>query len=76
MGLGGPVRDFEGYGAAPPDPQWPGGARIAVNFVINFEESSEPSLGDGDPSTEAGLIECPSDAPPGVRDLASESMFE
>ena len=76
MALGGPVRDFIGYGAAPPDPQWPGAARIAVNFVINFEESSEPSMGDGDPSTEAGLIECPSDAPPGVRDLASESMFE
>ncbi|MCA3340867.1 MAG: chitin deacetylase, partial [Roseomonas sp.] len=43
------TRDFIGYGATPPDPQWPGGAKIAVNFVINYEEGSEPSfeLGDG-----------------------------
>eukprot|EP01050_Picozoa_sp_SAG11_P027085 SAG11_NODE_6724_length_1259_cov_1.399138_1_plen_179_part_10 len=50
--------------------------RLALNFVINFEEGSEPSIVDGDAATEAGLIECPSDAPPGTRDLASESMFE
>jgi allantoinase len=69
-------RNFVGYGAQPPDPRWPNGARIAVNFVINFEEGSEPSMPDGDSATEAGLIECPSDATPGTRDLASESMFE
>ena len=37
-------RDLIGYGASPPDPQWPGGARLAVNFVINYEEGSEPSV--------------------------------
>lgn len=76
MGGAGPVRDFIGYGSCPPDPQWPKGARLALNFVINFEEGSEPSIADGDGATEAGLIECPSDAPPGTRDLAAESMFE
>ena len=30
------TRDFVGYGATPPNPHWPGGARVAVNFVINF----------------------------------------
>jgi hypothetical protein len=37
------TRDFVGYGAEPPHAQWPGDARIAVNFVINFEEGSELS---------------------------------
>ena len=37
------TRDFVGYGAEPPHAQWPGGARIAVNFVSNFEEGSELS---------------------------------
>ena len=36
-------RDFVGYGANPPDPKWPDGARLAVNFVLNYEEGSEPS---------------------------------
>ena len=34
-------RDLVGYGANPPDPQWPGGARLALNFVMNYEEGSE-----------------------------------
>jgi hypothetical protein len=34
------TRDFVGYGAEPPHPRWPGEARVAVNFVINFEEGS------------------------------------
>jgi len=70
-------RDFIGYGANPPDPKWPGDARIAVNFVINYEEGSEPSIPDGDGYTETGV----SDAHGGNqgvkgRDLAAESMFE
>jgi allantoinase len=48
------ARDFIGYGANPPDPQWPGGAKLAVNFVINFEEGSEPSFELGDGVTENG----------------------
>jgi peptidoglycan/xylan/chitin deacetylase (PgdA/CDA1 family) len=72
-----PARDLVGYGRTPPDPRWPGGARLAVNFVINFEEGSEPSIPDGDRRSECGLTEASSSAvPKGVRDLAAESMFE
>ena len=39
--------DLVGYGANPPDPQWPNGARIALNFFINVEEGSEASIHDG-----------------------------
>ena len=52
-----PTRDLVGYGANPPDPQWPDGARIAVNFVMNYEEGSEPSVQDGEGYTETGLTE-------------------
>ena len=41
-------RDLIGYGANPPNPKWPKVARIAVNFVMNYEEGSEPSFPDGD----------------------------
>ena len=72
-----PVRDFVGYGPRPPDPGWPGGARLALNFVINYEEGSEPSIGDGDGVSEARLTEVArSPVPAGARDLAAESMFE
>ena len=37
------TRDLVGYGHTPPDPQWPGGARLALNFVINYEERAEIS---------------------------------
>lgn len=71
------VRDFVGYGASPPDPKWPGGARLAVNFVLNYEEGSEPNLPDGDEVTEVGHTDSPaSPVPKGRRDLAAESMFE
>ena len=42
------TRDLIGYGANPPNPNWPGQARLALNFVLNFEEGSEPSVPDGD----------------------------
>ena len=70
-------RDFIGYGAHPPDPRWPNNARLAINFVINYEEGSEPAVPDGDPQSEAGLTESPLlEAGPDGRDLAAESMFE
>jgi len=69
-------RDLIGYGANPPDPQWPGGARLAVNFVINYEEGSEPSVQDGEGATEIGLTEARDRNIPKGRDLAGESMFE
>jgi allantoinase len=70
-------RDMIGYGATPPDPKWPNGARLALNFVLNFEEGSEASFADGDGYSEAGLTEASmqSEAFSG-RDLAAESMFE
>ena len=40
------MRDLKGYGRTPPNPNWPGGARVAVSFVINFEEGAEMSLSD------------------------------
>ncbi|WP_149538392.1 allantoinase PuuE [Siccirubricoccus phaeus] len=70
-------RDFIGYGASPPDPQWPGGARLAVNFVINYEEGSEPSFALGDGVTENGLTESHGlNQVKSGRDLAAEGMFE
>ncbi len=70
-------RDLIGYGANPPDPKWPGGARLAINFVINYEEGSEASIFDGDDRTETGLTESAS-VPfvEGVRNRGAESMFE
>lgn len=67
-------RDFIGYGRTPPQPRWPGEARIALNIVLNYEEGSEPAIPDGDPVSEAGLT----DASGGMtsRDLGAESMFE
>jgi allantoinase len=72
------TRDFVGYGPTPPQANWPGGARIAVNFVINFEEGSELSYPAGDGVTEGGLTESASIDPGmlGRRDLGAESMFE
>jgi peptidoglycan/xylan/chitin deacetylase (PgdA/CDA1 family) len=71
-------RDFVGYGATPPHARWPGDARIAVNFVINFEEGSELSYPAGDGISEGGLTESASVDPgmAGRRDLGAESMFE
>ncbi|MBB3896691.1 allantoinase PuuE [Roseococcus suduntuyensis] len=71
------ARDLIGYGANPPHPRWPGGARIAVNFVMNYEEGSEPSFMDNDGRSEVGLTEmAASPVPAGQRDLAAEGMFE
>jgi allantoinase len=70
-------RDLVGYGPTPPDPRWPGGARLALQIVVNYEEGSEYTILDGDGRTEVGLAEAPGGrAPKGVRDLAMESMYE
>ena len=69
-------RDLIGYGAHPPDPKWPGQARIAINFVMNYEEGSEPSIQDGEDFTEIGLTEVGGiDTGVKGRDLAGEGMF-
>ncbi len=70
-------RDFVGYGEHPPNPQWPGGARLAVNFVINFEEGSEPSIEHGEESSESALSDAHGLGQSSAgRDLAAESLFE
>ena len=70
-------RDMIGYGRTPPDPKWPGGARIAVQFVINYEEGGENCVLHGDPHSEAFLSESVGAAPLwGVRNLNMESMYE
>ena len=69
-------RDLVGYGAHRPTGTWPGGRRLPVSIVVNYEEGSEMSLLDGDEAqeglTELGAIPFPND----VRNLAMESMFE
>ena len=46
-------RDLLGYGGKPPHPRWPGGARIAVQFVLNVEEGAESCVLNGDAQSEA-----------------------
>lgn len=69
-------RDLVGYGKNPPDPKWPGGARLALQIVMNYEEGSEYSIPDGDGFSESQLGESVSTVPPGARDLAIESIYE
>ena len=70
-------RDMTGYGAHPPDVAWPGGARIAVQFVINYEEGGENNLLHGDAASEAFLSEIVGAAPwPGQRHWNMESIYE
>jgi len=68
-------RDLVGYGGDPPHPHWPGEARIAVNFVMNYEEGSEYNAGD-DGFSEATLTESGGVTDVRGRDLAAEGMFE
>jgi putative urate catabolism protein len=70
-------RNLHGYGPNPPDPQWPDGARIAVSFVLNYEEGGENTILNGDPASETFLSETPGGiAIQGGRDLSIESMYE
>ena len=70
-------RDLRGYGRNPPHPQWPGNARVAVQFVVNFEEGSENNILHGDPASEAFLSDVLGAQPwPGQRHANIELMFE
>ena len=70
-------RELAGYGRNPPDPRWPGGARVAVQFVVNFEEGGENSILHGDEASEAFLTEVLGTQPwPGQRHMNVESMYE
>ena len=70
-------RDLVGYGTKRPDPRWPNSARVALSFVLNYEEGGENTPLEGDPASEAFLHEVVG-APPteGRRNLNTESMFE
>ena len=71
------MRDMIGYGASPPDPKWPDGARLALQIVMNYEEGSEYSIPDGDGVSETYLTEVPgATLGPGKRDLIVESIYE
>jgi OHCU decarboxylase len=70
-------RDLVGYGRSPPHPRWPGDARVAVQFVINYEEGGENSILHGDPASEAFLSEIVGAQPwPGQRHMNMESIYE
>jgi putative urate catabolism protein len=70
-------RDMTGYGRTPPDPRWPGDARICVQFVINYEEGGENNILHGDAASEAFLSEIVGAAAwPGQRHWSMESIYE
>lgn len=70
-------RDLAGYGARPPHPRWPGEARIAVQFVVNYEEGGENSVLHGDPASETFLSDIVRAQPvEGARHLNMESLYE
>lgn len=70
-------RDMTGYGATPPDAQWPGGARIAVQIVLNYEEGGENNVLHGDAASEAFLSEIVGAAAwPGQRHWNMETIYE
>ena len=70
-------RDMKGYGRNPPHPQWPGGAHVAVQFVLNYEEGGENNVLHGDAASEAFLSEIVGAAAwPGQRHWNMESIYE
>ncbi len=70
-------RNMRGYGQNPPDPKWPGGAHVAVQFVVNYEEGGENCVLHGDAASEAFLSEIVGAAPwAGQRHWNMESIYE
>ncbi|HJE23661.1 MAG TPA: allantoinase PuuE [Methylorubrum populi] len=70
-------RDMIGYGRTPPQADWPGGARIALQIVLNYEEGGENCILHGDAASEAFLSEIVGAAPwPGMRHMNMESLYE
>jgi len=69
-------RDLIGYGGRPPHPKWPGGARIAVQFVLNYEEGGENSVLHGDAGSEQFLSEIIGAVAYDSRHLSMESIYE
>ncbi|MDQ2754967.1 MAG: polysaccharide deacetylase family protein [Actinomycetota bacterium] len=73
-GVPGPARDIVGYGEHPPRVRWTGGAKVAIQVVVNYEEGSEKTFAMGD-NVNDGMYELPF-AVDDQRDLAVESMYE
>ncbi len=70
-------RDLRGYGPRPPDPCWPGGARLALQIVLNYEEGGENCVLHGDPASESFLSEIiGAEARLSVRHMSMESVYE
>ena len=69
-------RDLVGYGRHPPHPRWPDGARVAVQFVLNYEEGAENCVLDGDPASEVFLSEIVNAQPFPMRHMSMESLYE
>lgn len=69
-------RDLRGHGRCPPDPHWPGGARIAVQFVLNYEEGGENSVLHGDAGSEQFLSEMFNPPAFAARHLSMEGIYE
>jgi len=69
-------RDMIGYGARPPHPRWPGGARIALQIVLNYEEGAESSVLHGDAASETFLSEIIGARPFAARHMSMESIYE
>ena len=69
-------RDMIGYGATPPEANWPGGARLALSFVINYEEGGENNILHGDPASETFLSEIIGAKAYEARHMSMESMYE
>jgi len=71
------LRDMRGYGPLPPHPQWPREARLALQFVVNYEEGGENNILHGDSASESFLSEIVGAQPlPGVRHMNMESIYE
>ncbi|HXQ53008.1 MAG TPA: allantoinase PuuE [Stellaceae bacterium] len=70
-------RDMEGYGKSPPNAAWPGGARLALQIVLNYEEGAENSILHGDPASETFLSDIVGAVPfKGQRHMSMESLYE
>ena len=69
-------RDMIGYGGKPPQADWPGGARIALQFVLNYEEGGENNVLHGDPGSEQFLSEIIGAPAYPARHMSMESIYE
>ncbi len=71
------MRDFIGYGANPPHAAWPGGAKIAISFVLNYEEGAENTILNGDAASEFFLSDIVGAVPiAGMRHVSMESLYD